>query len=246
MGNSSSFLTALAIVFGKRWYYLRQPFGGHFVKNIDSDEVLHACGTGLALTVLQQAAEAQATPLVARGYQQTRYNPEREDQMNTASKLTLAALALVVAGATTAQAQGVNGSITATASVQAPITVSGTRGLDFGNVFPGISKTIAVGDPGAGLFSVTGQASTQITYAFTLPGNLTFGLNNLPISPWTGYVNTTNSTSGGSTFPPSAVAANATLSGSGALFFFVGATVSPPNNLPAGSYTGTVTLTVSY
>src|SRR5207245_3743636 len=102
MGNSSSFLTALCIVFGKRWYFLRQLFGGHFVKNIDSDKVLHACGTGLALTVLRQAAEAQATPLVARGYQQTRYNPEREDQMNTASKLTLAALALVVAGVTTA------------------------------------------------------------------------------------------------------------------------------------------------
>src|SRR3989441_8033623 len=128
--------------------------------------------------------------------------------MNTASKLMLAALALTLAGVVTAQAQGVNGSITATASVQAPITVSGSRGLDFGNVFPGINKTIAVADPGAGLFSVTGQASTQITYAFTLPGNLTFGLNNLPISPWTGYVNTTNSTSGGSAISPSPVAAN--------------------------------------
>src|SRR5207245_8920769 len=137
---------------------------------------------------------------------------------------------------------GGKGGTTDTAIVHAPISVSGTRGLDFGNVFPGIGKTIAVSDPGAGLFSVTGQASTQITYAFTLPGNLTFGLNNLPMSPWTGYVNTTNSTSGGSNFPPSAVAANATLSGSGALFFFVGATVSPPNNLPAGSSTGTVTL----
>ena len=166
--------------------------------------------------------------------------------MKTASKLTLVALTLAVAGVVTAQAQGVNGSITATASVQSPITVAGSRALDFGNVFPGINKTVAVGDATAGLFTVTGQASTQVTYAFTLPGNLTNGLNNLPISPWSGYVNTTNSTSGGSSFPPSAVPANATLSGSGALFFFIGATVTPPNNLPAGTYTGTVTLTVSY
>ncbi len=166
--------------------------------------------------------------------------------MNTASKLTLAALALVVAGAVTAQAQGVNGSITATANVQSPITVGGTQNLAFGNVFPGKSATVAVTDPGAGLFTVGGQASTPVTYSFALPTNLINGGNNLPINTWTGEHNTIASATGGVSFTPSAVAAGATLSGAGALFFYIGATVVPPSNLTAGTYTNTVTLTVSY
>jgi len=166
--------------------------------------------------------------------------------MKTALNLTLSAIALMVAGAVTAQAQGVNGSITATASVQSPITVTGSQNLAFGNVFPGIAKTIAVTDPGTGLFSVTGQASTPVTYSFALPLNLVNGGNNLPIGTWTGQHNTTAAPTGGTIFTPTAVAAGATLSGTGTLFFYVGATVTPPNNLPAGTYTGTVTLTVSY
>ena len=166
--------------------------------------------------------------------------------MNTASKLTLAALGLVVAGAATAQAQGVNGSLTATANVQSPITVAGSQNLLFGNVFPGINKTILATDPTAGLFSVTGQASTAVTYSFALPTNLTNGGNNLPINTWTGVHNTTASQVGGTAFTPSGVAAGGSLSGAGALYFYIGATVVPPSNLPAGTYTNTVTLTVSY
>jgi hypothetical protein len=166
--------------------------------------------------------------------------------MNTACKLTLAALALVVAGAASAQAQGVNGSITATASVQSPITVAGTANLSFGNVFPGKSATVAVTDAGAGLFTVTGQASTPVTYSFAVPTNLINGGNNLPINTWTGEHNIVASATGGTNFTPSAVAAGATLSAGGALYVYIGATVVPPSNLPAGTYTNTVTLTVSY
>ncbi|HYL22604.1 MAG TPA: DUF4402 domain-containing protein [Gemmatimonadales bacterium] len=167
--------------------------------------------------------------------------------MSAMSKLSVAALVLVLAGVATAQAQGVNGSITATAQVQAPITVTGTQNLSFGNVFPGVAKAVAYTDAtNAGTFSVGGQASTPVTYSFTLPANLTSAGNNLPIGSWLGYANTTNSTSGGSAITPSATPATATLSGSGGLFFFLGATVTPPANLPAGAYSGTVTLTVSY
>jgi len=158
--------------------------------------------------------------------------------MYNASKLAFAALALVLTGVVSAHGQGVNGSITATAQVQAPITVTGTQNLSFGNVFPGAAKAVVYTDAAnGGKFSVAGQASTPVTYSFTLPLNLTSGGNNLPIG---------NSTSGGSAITPSAAPTGSTLSGSGALFFFVGATVTPPANQPAGSYTGTVTLTVSY
>jgi hypothetical protein len=167
--------------------------------------------------------------------------------MNSVSKVSLAGLALLLAGTVSVQGQGVNGSISATAQVQTPITVTGTQPLTFGNVFPGAAKAVAYTDAAnAGKFSVAGQGSTPVTYSFTLPANLTSAGNNLPIGSWLGYENATNSTSGGSTITPSASPTTATLSGSGALFFFVGATVTPPANQPAGSYTGTVTLTVSY
>ena len=167
--------------------------------------------------------------------------------MYNVSKLTFAALALVLTGVVSAHGQGVNGSITATAQVQAPITVTGTQNLSFGNVFPGAAKAVAYADAAnAGKFSVAGQASTPVTYSFTLPTNLTSGTNNLPIGSWLGYENTTSGTSGGSGIVPSGTPSTSTLSGSGALFIFLGATVTPPANQPAGSYTGTVTLTVSY
>ena len=167
--------------------------------------------------------------------------------MYTTAKAALAILVLALLGAAAVDAQGVNGSVTATASVQSPITVTGAQNLSFGNVFPGVAKSVAYSDAtNGGLFSATGQASTPVTYSYTLPANLTSGGNNLPIGSWTGYVNGANSTSGGAIITPSATPAGATLSAGGTLYFFVGATVTPPTNLPAGSYTGTVTLTVSY
>jgi len=167
--------------------------------------------------------------------------------MYTASKAALATLVLALGAAVAARAQGVNGSISATATVQSPITVTGAQNLAFGNVFPGVAKTVAYNDAtNAGQFSVTGQASTPVTYSFSLPTNLTGGGNNLPIGSWTGYVNTTSTTSGGLAITPSATPAGATLSAGGALYLYVGGTVTPPSNLPAGSYTGTVTLTVAY
>src|SRR5439155_22904790 len=116
-----------------------------------------------------------------------------------------------------------------------------------GHVFPGVAKTVAYSEPtNDGRVDVTGQASTPVTYSVPSPANLTNGGNDLPIGSWTGYVNAANSTSGGAAITPSSTPAGASLSAGGTLYFFVGATVTPPVNLPAGSYTGTVTLTVSY
>src|SRR2546430_13734890 len=96
--------------------------------------------------------------------------------MYTASKAALATLVLALVAGATVRAQGVNGSITATASVQSPIAVAGVQNLAFGNVFPGVAKTVAYSDAtNAGRFDVTGQASTPVTYSFTLPANLTTG-----------------------------------------------------------------------
>ena len=162
--------------------------------------------------------------------------------MKSIAKLTVALLALV---ATTAAAQTNNASITATASVQAPINVTGAVNLDFQNVFPGINKTVLASDPTAGRFDITGQASTLVNLAFTLPTNLVNGGNNLPIGTFTGLKNTANNQGTATAFAP-AGGTTLTLSAGGLGFAWVGATVTPPVNLAAGTYTNTVQLTVTY
>ncbi len=165
--------------------------------------------------------------------------------MNTASKLTLAALALSVL-ATVAQAQVNNASITATATVQQPINVSGAQGLNFSNVFPGVAKTVLATDgTNAGRWDVTGQASSLVNLSFTLPGNLQSGANLLPIANFTGGTNTVNNAATAAAITP-LLGGSATLSGAGALFVWVGAQVNPVINQPAGVYTASVTLTVTY
>lgn len=160
---------------------------------------------------------------------------------------TLTALGILAAALpAVAQAQTNNASIQATAVVQQPINVIGFAPLDFGNVFPGVNKSVAVTAATAGRFDVTGQASTPVSMSFVLPANLSSGGNLLPIGSWTGHHNTTASPSGGTNFTPSAGSTAATFSGSGQLFVYVGGTVSPATNQAAGSYSGSVQLTVIY
>ena len=164
--------------------------------------------------------------------------------MRTASKLSLAVLALLAVGVSSAQAQTAN--ISATATVLTPLTLTGTAPLAFGNVYPGVAKVVAPADAGSGRFTFAGANNAQVSFTFpSNPTNLTSGGNNLPIGTYTGLHNTTN-TPAGTSFTPGVTATLANLSGSGALFLFIGATVSPTVTQAAGSYTGTITLNAVY
>ncbi|HEX6966219.1 MAG TPA: DUF4402 domain-containing protein [Gemmatimonadaceae bacterium] len=165
---------------------------------------------------------------------------------------TAAAMALAfVAGTSPLAAQ--TGTINATATVLQPITITGSNDLQFGNVFPGVNKTVDYTDAtNAGQFTVSGDGGAQVAVSFDLPTDLNGPSGStLPIDTWTGYYNTTNSTSsGGSTFTPSSSAVDTNLSGStgsaGSLYVFLGATVKPATNQTQGSYSNTVTMTVAY
>ncbi|MES2307093.1 MAG: hypothetical protein V4558_16450 [Gemmatimonadota bacterium] len=137
-------------------------------------------------------------------------------------------------------------SITATATVFRPITISGARNLDFANVFPGVNKSVAVSAATSGRFDIVAEASQAVSLTFALPTTLASGANSLAIGSWNGCWNATNTTSGCTTFTPSASASNATVGGATNLYVFVGATVSPTAAQVAGAYTGTVSLTVAY
>src|SRR5207302_4718821 len=164
--------------------------------------------------------------------------------MYTATKVAVLVLALVAAGAVTGQAQN-NATVNVTAAVQQPVVVLKTNDLDFGLVFPGVNKPVTLGSASAGRFSVTGAAGAGVNLSFAVPTNLTSGLNQLPVT-WDASWNQSNA-AGGNNFAPSAALTPATLSAVGGnLFVFVGGTVAPTVTQVAGSYTGTVTMTVTY
>lgn len=155
-----------------------------------------------------------------------------------------AVVAALFSLATAAQAQSAN--INALATVYTPITVTGNRALDFGTVFPGVAKTVAIAAATSGQFQLGGQASGNVNLSFTLPTNLVNAGNNLPIGTWTGCTSATNTTAGCTAFTPSGTATASAFSAAGALWVFVGGTVTPGAAQAAGNYTGTVTLTAAY
>lgn len=166
--------------------------------------------------------------------------------MSTASKLALALAAVAFAGASVAQAQ-VSGSIAANATVQTPLTVTGAAALEFGNVFPGVNKTVdaITGGASAGRFDVSGQGSAQVTVDFILPTNLVNGGNNLAIGSWTAARNGTNTQGAATTFSPAGTETT-NLDAAGTLFVWLGGQVSPTAAQVAGLYTANVTMTVAY
>jgi hypothetical protein len=160
-----------------------------------------------------------------------------------------AALGLTLVGS--AAAQSANGSITATAKVRQPITITGAQNLDFGIVLQGTAKTISETSAAAGQFAATGTPNSNINVDFTLPANLTNGANNLAIGSWTGCYNQSAAVNtSGCTNIANLAGTTATsfgnVSGTGSLWVFVGATVSPTAAQAVGTYNGTVTMTLTY
>lgn len=164
--------------------------------------------------------------------------------MRTATVLSAALAASLSFGAASLQAQ--SATIQATATVLSAITVTGTD-LAFGSVTPGVNKTIAITDAGAGVFTVTKAAATSVALTFTLPAILTGpAAATMPIGSWTGgWNNTANNAAGATTFTPSAVPTTVP-SGGANLWVWVGGTVSPAGAQTAGGYTGSVSMQVIY
>jgi hypothetical protein len=170
--------------------------------------------------------------------------PEEEPMRNSIFVLAAAAL-LALPGAVSAQASG---SITALATVLTPLAVSNQADLLFGDVIPGVPSTVAPADANAGRFLVSGSDILQVSLDF---GSLPTVLNHetttstLPLSFGAASAGVgTGPAAVGATFDPTA-AYNSNLDG-GALYVFIGGTVSPTFDQEAGVYDGTLTLTVAY
>ena len=131
-----------------------------------------------------------------------------------------------------------------------PVRVNGVRSVGFGTVFPGISKSVLRTDAlNSGRFDIRAAAGSQLQLSFALPAAMTgpggasmplsFGGNDAGFSA-------TQSVASQVGFDPR-VPFVATLGPPpGRAAVFLGGTVTPLAAQPAGSYTGTITLTVVY
>lgn len=148
----------------------------------------------------------------------------------------------------------------AQATVLATLSVTATQALDFGNVYQGVAKTQdETSDANSGIFTITGQASANISCFFQLPEYvaLSNGTDRMPIN-----FTTTDATysilAAGAPSTPSAPGAGATtntnprnLTGTivgvgGTSQIFLGGKVIPSVNQTAGSYSADIVLTVAY
>lgn len=163
------------------------------------------------------------------------------------SLLAGAAVAALALAPQSAAAQ-VTASIGARADVQIALTATAVDSLIFGNVFPGTTKNILPTDATSGSFQLTGAANAQVTVDFTLPATLGDGAGNtLPITfgANSAAYNQLNARAGSTTFDPASTLTTNLDATGGNLYVYIGGSVSPTTE-PAGSYTGTITLTTAY
>jgi spore coat protein U-like protein len=167
-----------------------------------------------------------------------------------ASTTALIGLLAVAAAVRPASAQ-----ITATASINAvanvtgvaPLTAAGVNNLNFGNVTAGTPKSPSNLAADAGRFNISGQPSANVTVSFALPTQLDgAGGSFIPVT--FGSTDGLNWSSFPSTFTTFNPNANffTVLSGTGGLVIGLTGTVSPAALTSTGTYTGTVTMTVTY
>lgn len=130
-----------------------------------------------------------------------------------------------------------------------PLRVTGVRDLQFGTVIPGIPALILRTDAANGAqYRLTGEKNTAVQLQFTLPTTmngpsgatmpLSFGASDAGFSP----SETVTSQVG---FDPR-VPFVGTLSNNGRAAVFLGGQALPAGGQQSGTYTATITLTVSY
>lgn len=126
-----------------------------------------------------------------------------------------------------------------------------TNNLVFGNIFPGIPKSIPKTDAGtAAEFFVSGVAGNEVSIEFTLPRYMNDGGWNMQL-----VFSETDCAMDSSAAPSQGSPGNNNLDpwhsityrlGSAGLTIWLGGTVIPKLNQPPGDYAGTIVLTVTY
>lgn len=166
----------------------------------------------------------------------------------------LAVQLLVTCGfAASAHAQSsASGSLSVTARVVSPMSMTVTHALDFGKLLTSTTKTIAPNAATSGRFEIIGQGGSSISVTLTMPASLTpTSGSNLPVTGWTYIASDTPALTGtavsfaanGSVPIPLTLEA---LAGTAKMYFGLGATISPNAMAAATTYTATGQITAAY
>jgi hypothetical protein len=126
-------------------------------------------------------------------------------------------------------------------------TVTLMNSLSFGTIWTGSTTSVAYTAPGAAQWKVSSTLKLLNQVTFTLPTTLTRSdgkTMSVTYCTTCAAYNTSNSTSGATTFNPNASYTIGLIALS-PIYIWLGASVSPPLNQPAGTYTGSVVLTVA-
>lgn len=130
-----------------------------------------------------------------------------------------------------------------------PTRVQARQDLTFGQLLAGVPTTVFPGDGlNAGQIRISGRRNTEVLVSFFFPQGLTGpGGASVPLTfgPGSAGYSPTRSIGNQIPFDPTA-ATPLRLPGNGQGLIYLGGTATPPHTVPAGSYTGTVTLTISY
>jgi spore coat protein U-like protein len=169
-------------------------------------------------------------------------------------KLALATAFALGAASIGGAAQAAVANATASATVVAPITISKTTDLAFGNFYASAATgtikvdtnntrsvsggvTLGTGSGTAASFNITGQASATYTIAYATGVTLTGPGTAMALT----QVSDTTAAGGAST-----LATSGTLSAGGAQSLYLGGTLAVGANQVAGAYSGAISATVDY
>ncbi|MFZ1977397.1 MAG: DUF4402 domain-containing protein [Bacteroidota bacterium] len=147
---------------------------------------------------------------------------------------------------TIALAQSASATANVSANMTTMLTVTRNSDLTFGTVTQGATSSVASNSSNAAEFMVYGAASTSTSVSITYPAALKNGSNtmtfNANVYPRT---NTTSSYTSGTSLFTDYSSGTANTSSIGYLYIFVGGSVTTASNQASGSYSATITVTVS-
>lgn len=131
--------------------------------------------------------------------------------------------------------------VSVTADVLQQITVTKQADLDFGSVSKGFSHTIDAKDPGSAKLTITG--ADQSTIYVEVPSNITLSSagDSMPLTVGTPAHNSVDDRGSATSFSST----SDTFASNGTDYLYIGGTIDA-TTATAGSYSGTLTITVSY
>lgn len=146
----------------------------------------------------------------------------------------------------------VSASLTATVQVIAPLAITVTHALDFGQILVSSNKTVAPTASSAGHFELSGQGGSTLSVNFLMPSELKPATgSNMPITAWNYIVSDSPALTGtpvsfaGATNAPFAATFQAG-GGSTKMYFGIGATVQASASAATSTYTGTGQISAAY